>query len=115
MGAHQRNKEKIRKGDILFFPCKVSDFSPYEVVISLDAPKPEYEPNINGFITRRDVFIDGEPVLSEVGREKEGFVKALVINPGTTEVRVFINGDLSHSPPFRVPLNYIWERGISPR
>lgn len=112
MSAQPRKKEEIRKGDILFFPCKVSDFSPYEVVISLDPPKPAYKPNINGFITRKDVFIDGEPVPDEVGNNKEGFVKALVVNPGASEVNVFINGHLSHSPPFCVPKKYMRERGI---
>ena len=106
------NLDSIRKGDILFFPCKVRDFSPYEVVISLDPPKHAYYPNINGYITRRDVLIGGEPVLSEIGEEKEGLVKAEVISANKGEVNVFINGNLSHSPPFRVPLNYLQEKGV---
>lgn len=106
------NLDSIRKGDILFFPCKVRDFSPYEVVISLDSPKHAYYPNINGFVTRRDVLIGGEPALSKIGEEKEGLVKAEVISANKGEVNVFINGDLSHSPPFRVPLNYLQEKGV---
>lgn len=106
------NLDSIRKGDILFFPCKVRDFSPYEVVISLDPPKDAYYPNINGFITRRDVLIEGKPALSEIGEEKEGLVKALVVSTSKDEVNVFINGDLSHSPLFRVPLNYLQEKGV---
>lgn len=106
------NLESIREGDILFFPCKVWDFSPYEVVISLDPPKHAYHPDINGFITRRDVLIGGEPALSEIGEEKEGLVKAEVISANKGEVNVFINGNLSQSPPFRVPLNYLQEKGV---
>jgi len=112
LSRQELNLESIRKGDILFFPCKVRDFSPYEVVISLDPPKDAYYPNINGFITRRDVLIGGEPALSEIGEEKEGLVKALVISISKGEVNVFINGDLSHSSPFRVPLNYLQEKGV---
>ena len=106
------NLDSIREGDILFFPCKVWDFSPYEVVISLDSPKHAYHPNINGFITRRDVLIGGEPALSKIGEEKEGLVKAEVISVNEGEVSMFINGDLSHSPPLRVPLSYLREKGV---
>jgi len=57
-------------------------------------------------------LIEDEPALSEIGEEKEGLVKTLVINTSKSEVNVFINGDLSHSPPFRVPLNYLQEKGV---
>lgn len=89
----------------VLIPCYYHQGPFDEVQIEVPPPKPFYQPGIYGFLPRKDVrTIDKKPIPpGKIQGRQKGFVVGKVRRFNGDDVEVFINGDLTHSPPIRIP------------